>query len=199
MKQKDYLKLLVGILIVGIVIYFGKCLCNKNLNQQENYSSNWVSDQPEHNQTDPTYMQQPHRPNRLNRPGDNDRNVNLLTDNMDNNEHFDTNTVDDTEYTEMRQSSCFPQQNLMPSELLPTDDPSSVWANVNPQGNLGNKNFLQAGWTAGIASVGSTLRNANRQLRSEPPNPQVRVSPWMQTTVEPDITRKPFEIGCGEL
>jgi hypothetical protein len=137
----------------------------------------------------------------MNNSGEESENNENNNNENNNNEHenFDTNTVEDVEYTEMRQSSCFPQQNLLPSELLPTDDPSSVWANVNPQGNLGNKNFLQAGWTAGIASVGSTLRNANRQLRSEPPNPQVRVSPWMQTTVEPDITRKPFEIGCGEL
>ena len=40
-----------------------------------------------------------------------------------------------------------------------------------------------------------TLRNANMQLRSEPPNPQVKVSPWLQTTIEPDVNRKPMEIG----
>ena len=39
------------------------------------------------------------------------------------------------------------------------------------------------------------MRNANLQLRSEPPNPQVQVSPWMQATIEPDINRRPLEVG----
>jgi hypothetical protein len=43
--------------------------------------------------------------------------------------------------------------------------------------------------------VGQTLRNANLQIRSEPPNPQVAVSPWLNSTIEPDINRRPFEIG----
>jgi hypothetical protein len=58
-------------------------------------------------------------------------------------------------------------------------------------------NFLTAGYHIGINTVGQTLRNANRQLRSEPLNPQVPVSPWLQTTIEPDTNRRPLEIGGG--
>jgi hypothetical protein len=102
----------------------------------------------------------------------------------------------DPAYQQLRQASCFPRSQLSPEELLPQDN-CSLWAQVNPQGSgsLKDRNFLQAGWATGVSTVGSTLRNANRQLRSEPPNPQVKVSPWLQTTVEPDIARKPFEIG----
>ena len=39
------------------------------------------------------------------------------------------------------------------------------------------------------------LRNANLQLRSEPPNPQLKVSPWSQSTIEPDVNRRPLELG----
>ena len=70
---------------------------------------------------------------------------------------------------------------------------------INPagQGDVQNQNFLTAGYHVGINSVGSTLRNANMQLRSEIPNPQVKVSPWLQSTIEPDLNRKPLEInGC---
>jgi hypothetical protein len=97
---------------------------------------------------------------------------------------------------DFRQASCFPKDQLMPDDLLPKDV-SSTWAQVNPVGvgTLKDRNFLQAGHHVGINTVGQTLRNANLQLRSEPPNPQVRVSPWMQTTIEPDTNRKPFEIG----
>ena len=67
--------------------------------------------------------------------------------------------------------------------------------NPSGEGSLNGKNFLQSGYHIGINTVGQTLRNANQQLRSEPPNPQVKVSPWLQTTIEPDLGRKPMEIG----
>ena len=102
----------------------------------------------------------------------------------------------DTGLERLRKSSCFPKDQLTPAELLPQDN-SSTWASVNPggQGTLKDKNFLQAGHHIGVNTVGQTLRNANLQLRSEPPNPQVQISPWMQSTINPDMNRKPMEIG----
>lgn len=93
-------------------------------------------------------------------------------------------------------SICFPKEQLTADELLPTDN-SSLWAQINPsgEGSFKDKNFLQSGYHIGINTVGQTLRNANLQLRSEPPCPQVKVSPWLQATIEPDLGRKPFEIG----
>ena len=89
-----------------------------------------------------------------------------------------------------------PKDQLTPQELLPADA-NSTWAQVVPagQGSVGDQNFLNAGFHVGINTVGQTLRNANLQLRSEPPNPQVKVSPWLQSTIEPDTNRKPMEIG----
>ena len=55
-------------------------------------------------------------------------------------------------------------------------------------------NFLDAGFHVGVNTVGQSLRNANLQLRSEPPNPQVAVSPWSNTTIGPDLQRKPLEL-----
>ena len=94
---------------------------------------------------------------------------------------------------------CYPKDQLTPSELLP-GDPNTKWAQVNPsgQGDLKDQNFLNAGHHLGVNTVGQTLRNSNLQLRSEPPNPQVKVSPWMQTTIEPDSNRRPMEIGGCE-
>ena len=93
-------------------------------------------------------------------------------------------------------AGCFPKEQLNPEELLPQDN-ANVWAQANPsgEGSLKDRNFLQAGHHIGVNTVGQTLRNANMQLRSEPPNPQVKVSPWLQTTIEPDVNRKPMEIG----
>lgn len=93
-------------------------------------------------------------------------------------------------------SECYPKDVLSSAELLPRDA-NSLYAQVNPsgQGSLQDQNFLTAGYHIGINTVGQSLRNANRQLRSEPPNPQARVSPWNQTTIEPDVNRRPMEIG----
>lgn len=91
---------------------------------------------------------------------------------------------------------CFPKDQLAPEDLLPSD-PNSTWAQVNPagQGEVGAQNFLTAGYHVGVNTVGQTLRNANQSLRSDPPNPQAKVSPWNQTTIEPDSNRRGLEIG----
>lgn len=85
-----------------------------------------------------------------------------------------------------------------PSELLPKDQ-NNEWARLNPNGenDLKNINLLKAGFHHGIDTVGTTLRNANLQIRSEPPNPVDKVSPWMNSTIEPDLMRTPLELGCG--
>ena len=85
-----------------------------------------------------------------------------------------------------------------PADLLPKDN-NSQWAQLNPagKGDLANINLLKAGYHIGIDTVGQTLRNANLQIRSEPPNPQVNVGPWNLSTIESDIMRPPLELGQG--
>ena len=90
---------------------------------------------------------------------------------------------------------CYPRDQLTPAELLPKDQ-NSVWSQQNPMGSgsLKGKNFLSAGALIGINTVGQSMRNANYQLRSEPPNPQVAVSVFNQSTIEPDTNRRSLEI-----
>lgn len=95
-------------------------------------------------------------------------------------------------------SSCNAQASLQASQLLPKDN-NSQFQQLSPQGGgpLQNVSLLQAGYHNGIDTVGSSLRNANLQIRSEPPNPTTKVSPWLNSTIEPDLMRTPLEIGCG--
>lgn len=95
------------------------------------------------------------------------------------------------------QPSCFPRDRLSADQLLPKDAANSKWAQMNPagQGDVRDQNFLTAGYHIGVNTVGQSLRNANYQLRSEPPNPQVPVSPWNISTIEYDNSRRPLEIG----
>lgn len=90
---------------------------------------------------------------------------------------------------------CYPREQLNPSELLPADM-NSQWAQVNPSGagDIQGKNFLSAGALIGVNTIGQSLRNANLQLRAEPPNPQSgAVGPWLQSTIAPDLLRRPLE------
>ena len=91
---------------------------------------------------------------------------------------------------------CFPADQLTAKDLLPQDG-DNEWTKANPKTNssLEKMNFLEAGYHYGINTVGQTLRNSNLQLRSEVPNPQVQVSPFLQTTIEPDLSRRVLEIG----
>jgi hypothetical protein len=93
-------------------------------------------------------------------------------------------------------AGCYPRDQLTPSELLPRDM-NSIWAEQNPMGpgSLKGKNFLSAGALIGVNTVGQSLRNANLQVRSEPPNPQVAISIFNQSTISPDISHRPLEIG----
>jgi len=97
-------------------------------------------------------------------------------------------------------SSCSTPNIQNPAELLPRDS-NSQWAQLNPsgKGELANVNLLKAGYHIGIDTVGQTLRNANLQIRSEPPNPQLNVGPWNLSTIESDYLRPPLEIGSGSL
>lgn len=95
-------------------------------------------------------------------------------------------------------SSCSQPNIQNPAELLPKDS-NSQWAQLNPsgKGELANVNLLKAGYHIGIDTVGQSLRNANLQIRSEPPNPQLSVGPWNNSTIEPDFMRVPLELGSG--
>ena len=77
---------------------------------------------------------------------------------------------------------------LNPSELLPADS-------KDMQGN----NFLTASLSKSEQIIGvptQTQRSRkNYDIRSAPANPQVEVSPWNMSTMEPDTGRLTFEIG----
>ena len=90
----------------------------------------------------------------------------------------------------------FSSKRLSTEDLLPNDAANSKWAQVTPsgQGELSNLNFMTAAWHIGVNTQGQSLRNANLQLRSDPINPQFKVSPWMMSTIEPDVSRRAFEI-----
>lgn len=95
-------------------------------------------------------------------------------------------------------STCYPDKSLTADDLLPSDESQEISEfNQNypiGEGILKGINFLSSGYSIGVNTVGQSLKNANRQLRSEPPNPQVSVSPWMNSSIGPDLLRRPLDV-----
>lgn len=111
-------------------------------------------------------------------------------------EESDVPQIAEAELLEQRQD----QPDIEASELLPKDE-NTIWDQVNPRagkGSVSYKNFLESGNMFGIDTQGSSLRNANQQLRSEPLIKQAEISPWQQSTIDPDTYRKPLESSCRQ-
>ena len=66
---------------------------------------------------------------------------------------------------------------------------------TNPSDLLPNKDKKLPNMGAMIPIQEPNIRNANLQVRSDPPVGKTDSGPWNQTTIEPDKTRKQFEVG----
>ena len=87
-----------------------------------------------------------------------------------------------------------------PNELLPNLTPQEQnFDAINPMShnNPQTPDLLQAGYHIGLDTIGQTMKNANRQLRSDPVIQKQEIGPWNQSTIEPDLMRVPLEVGCS--
>jgi hypothetical protein len=109
------------------------------------------------------------------------------------------------------------QEQVMPNDtenLAPTEKQSEIKTEITAadllpevkdfeskfpvgQGAESDKNFLIAGYNIGINTIGSSLKNANLQLRSDPYIPRKSIGPWNESTImSSDLTnRRTLEIG----
>ena len=63
----------------------------------------------------------------------------------------------------------------------------------NARIKIGNDNLINTDrYMVGINTVGQSLKNPSYDLRPSPPCPKVTVSPWNNSTVEPDFNIKPW-------
>ena len=104
--------------------------------------------------------------------------------------------------TSMTSNSDYSEKGaLSGSELLPKDS-NSDWNNLNLEKNANGvvmPDMLQAGVHQGLDTVGSVLRNANQQLRPDPPIPKSNTGLCNvnMSTIEADSIRGDLKIGCG--
>ena len=94
--------------------------------------------------------------------------------------------------------SAFPSAALNSESLLPSDR-ASVWTDAHPEVSqpLSERNFLTSTGASnfGINTQGSSLRNANLQFRSEPPNSRDFPTVFNVPTITYDSNRRSLEIG----
>lgn len=96
----------------------------------------------------------------------------------------------------------FVATSLLPKPSVPGQDSWDIGA---PQNILATQNFLSAVQQIGTDTVLSSNKNASYDLRSVIVNPINVVSPWNNTSITPDLERRPLDCylpqdglyGCG--
>ena len=79
------------------------------------------------------------------------------------------------------------------TDLLPKPNDQLIdFAEFAPKA-LQGQNFMDASKYVGVNTQGSSMRNANYQLRADVPNPRTNVGPWANSTIDADLLRKPLE------
>ena len=78
--------------------------------------------------------------------------------------------------------------SLLPREVASQED----FGQFAPEDILAGQNFLEPRSQIGFPeSIGGALRNANQQLRAEPPNPKEPFM-WNNSTIVPDLMQRPL-------
>lgn len=97
----------------------------------------------------------------------------------------------------------FVATSLLPKPAIPGQQ---AW-NINAPNNiLANQNFLSAVQQIGVDTTLSSRRNQSYDIRNTIPNPINVISPWNNTTILPDLEKRPLDCfipsdsglyGCG--
>ena len=79
------------------------------------------------------------------------------------------------------------KDNYLPNEQSINPE----WWDMPPEPtSVKNRHLINTARAIPITSIGGSLRNAGRDIRGTPPCPKFPVSPWMQSTIEPDTNLK---------
>jgi len=81
--------------------------------------------------------------------------------------------------------------NIYDSENYLPQDMNSDWFDVMPEPiSVKNKYLINVSRPIGVDTVSTTLKNPSLDLRGNPPCPKFVVSPWNQSSIEPDTNIK---------
>lgn len=169
----------IGVLVL-LILHFIKTECDKKNSAETFENSNNVNINEENNEVseDEEDSEEPAKKMNIPMPFQGDQNMDL------------SNPQD----AHIPLGNCGNPANFVSSNLLPKSDPEMEdMSEFAP--DLKGKNFVDS-YKFILGSQSQSLRNANYQLRSDPPNPQEAVCPWSNTTIDPEARRQ-LEIGAG--
>lgn len=95
-------------------------------------------------------------------------------------------------------ATCGSNQNCEPEDLFDVDkylpqEVNSDWFEVQPEPiSVKNRHLINITKPIGINTIGTSLKNATYDLRSAPACPKYVTSPWLNSSIEPDINLKPL-------
>lgn len=95
-------------------------------------------------------------------------------------------------------TTCGSNQNCEPEDLFDVDKylPQEVnddWFEVQPEPiSVKNRHLINITKPIGINTIGSSLRNASWDIRGSVAVPKHVVSPFLQSSIEPDVNIKPM-------
>ena len=84
----------------------------------------------------------------------------------------------------------FVATSLLPNPSVPGQQ---SWDINAPNNILANQNFLSATQQVGIDTILGSARNTSYDIRNNIPNPINVVSPWMNTSITPDLEKRPLD------
>jgi hypothetical protein len=82
-------------------------------------------------------------------------------------------------------------EDIFKSDNYLAKETNQSWFEVPPEPiSIKNRHLINISRPIGVNTIGNSLRNPSYDLRGSPPNPKFVVSPWMQSTIEPDLNIK---------
>jgi len=86
-------------------------------------------------------------------------------------------------------------KDILPMDLLPKSDVPVGEGELTPTSDLSARNYLVSSNNFGIDTVGSSMKNANLGLRSDPYIPNKEVGPWGNSSITPNNFQRSLDIG----
>lgn len=136
----------------------------------------------------PSIQQQPMYTNITSEPN---KQVASLSSTNDSYMLLPNNNMPDEKFTKVMSKDSRPV--LTSGDLLPKDENKDWFQVPNSKFDLMQAVDLEVPEIKiGVDTVGQSRKNATYDLRAAPPNPKFVVSPWSNSTIEPDYNTKPL-------
>jgi len=124
--------------------------------------------------------------------------ANSQTGNNDNFSPIDETNNGYAVFKSKGKAKCGANQDCSPEELFDVDKylPQEVnddWFEVQPEPvSVKNRHLINITKPIGVNTIGTSLKNASYDIRGTQSCPKYVVSPWLQSSIEPDTNLKPL-------